>query len=586
VSRDQDSVESLIGQYMDRRIDRRAFFKRAGALGISLGAAGTLLAACGGGEETAAPPPPAETGGETEPAATTAPPETTTEAAPTPGGILREGYDRDISRPDPVNTFWNDASLWPALHETVVTQTPDGEFIPVLAESWDTSEDGLTWTFKIRDGLQFQSGDPCDAAAVTEAMKAFADPAQGVNAGFWAPVKSITAEEGNIVQVTMAHPYADFPFVLNNGYSAIFNKRVRDELAEQYGVKGTDGTGPFTLDEFVPGSHASVVRWEAYQGAPVPLFENEGKPYLDGIRWIVLLEPATRAQELEAGNVDALKGPAPQDVDRLKGNSDLAVIELQEPALYLLGLNFKEKALGFDDVQVRQAFMHAIDRQAIADSVFFGKAAPAYTIAHSAWKYYEPNVEQYGTFDPELSKSLFDQAGWVEGQGGVREKNGNKLSFEIVSEGNDKAELLIAQAVQEMLKDVGIDLTFKPYGADYFEKFLASPKGYTFKIAWVQILDASLLFTGSKYYAPACCNASFVNVPELDQAFDEWQSASNDDELAAAASKAQLVAAEQAAVIPIVTPLIDWVHHKRVHGWLPTQPNYYTYYNDVWIEAG
>ena len=143
----------------------------------------------------------------------------------------------------------------------------------------------------------------------------------------------------------------------------------------------------------------------------------------------------------------------------------------------------------------------------------------------------------------------------------------------------------MVQAVQQMLKDVGIDMQFTAYGADYFDQFLKGPQGYTFKIAWVQILDASLLFTGSKYFIPACCNASFVDIPELDSAFDQWQSASNDTELQTAANEAQTVASQQAAVIPLVTPLLTWVNSKRVHGWLPTPQNYYPYYNDVWIES-
>ena len=470
-------------------------------------------------------------------------------------------------------------------HETLLTQNPSNTFIPVMAESWEISSDGLQWTFKIRDGLKFQGGAPCDAAACAAAMEFFRDPKTGTNAGFWTPVKSISAESGNVVKVAMAHPYADFPYVLNNGYSAIFNPPTRQKLGDGNGVKATDGTGPFKLTEFVPGSHCTVARWDGYPDPVTPLFTNPGQPYLDGIRWDVLLEPATRAQELESGQVDAILGPVPQDVDRLKGNSEFTVIQFQEPAIYLLGLNFKETKLGFNDAQVRQAFMYAIDRESIAKTIFFGQAEPAYTIANSGWHFYNPSVAQYGSFNPEKSKGLLDGAGWKLGNNGIRTKNGTQLSFHIISEGNDKAEILMAQAVQQMLKDVGIDMQFTAYGADYFDQFLKGPQGYTFKIAWVQILDASLLFTGSKYFIPACCNASFVDIPELDSAFDQWQSASNDTELQTAANQAQTVASQQAAVIPLVTPLLTWVSSKRVHGWLPTPQNYYPYYNDVWIES-
>jgi peptide/nickel transport system substrate-binding protein len=585
VARNDDPVERLVDQYVEHRIDRRQFFKRAAALGISVSAAGTLLAACGGGgdgAETAA----TSAGGEaTTAAATTA--AATTEAAgePVVGGILLEGYDRDVSRLDPVATTWWDASLFPAVHETVVTQDAEGAFIPMIAESWDQSEDGSTLTFTIRDGLTFQGGSPCDAAAVAAALNVIRQ--NGINAGFWTPVTDVAAD-GNTVVVTMDHPYADLLYVLNSGYSAIFDNAVREELGDNYGVTACDGTGPFTLTELVPGSHCEVARWDGYAGPGADTFTNQGTAYLDGVRWVVLLEPATRAQELEAGNIQALHGPAPQDVDRLKENSDFAVIEFQEWSLYQLGLNYDRTELGFDDVKVRQAFMHAIDRQAIVDSIFFGKAAPSYTIVPSAFPFYDPAVEEFGTFDADLAASLLDEAGWTAGGDGIREKNGTKLSFETVTEAYDKTEGLVAQAVQEMLKNVGIDLQIKPTNDFFTEKGIlveGGPTAYMIKNVWPYMFDASLLFTDSNYILPACCNVTFTRIPELDQAYAEWQAASNEEELSAAAKKACMIAAEQVAFVPIVTPLNVWVHTQAVHGWAPNQPNLYPFYNDVWIES-
>ncbi len=552
-------VETLVDDYLAHRIDRREFFKRAAVAGLSMSTAATLLARVGSARGALA-------------------------AAPRVGGTLREGYDRDVSRPDPVNTPWWDPSLYPALHETLIATDPNNNFVPMLAEGWKVSKGGREWTFTLRPGLKFQSGAPCNAKAVVQAMNTFRNPKFGVNAGFWTPVKSVTAVGERTVKVKMSHPYADFPFVLNNGYSAIFNNVSRTKLGDQYGVKGSDGTGPFTLKEFVPGSHVSVARWDGYPGTRVPFLKNKGKPYVDGITWQVLLEPATRAKEIEAGNIDTLRGPAPQDVDRLKKNQKLAVIAFQEPSLYLLGLNFKHAEFGFEDVRVRQAVSHAIDRDAIAGTVFFGKAVPSYTLVPSAWPYYEPSVKKFGTFDPKKSAALLDASGWKVGSGGIRQKSGKQLSFKIIVEA-DKTEQLIAQAVQEMLKKVGIDMSFTVYGADYFTKLTAGPVGYMFKNLWTNLFDASLLFSSSRYFVPACCNASFAKVPALDQAFDEWQSAANVAQLKAAGKKAQLIFSEQLPFIPIVTPLVVWVHSKKVHGWLPLESNLYPFYNDVWIES-
>jgi ABC-type transport system substrate-binding protein len=113
---------------------------------------------------------------------------------------------------------------------------------------------------------------------------------------------------------------------------------------------------------------------------------------------------------------------------------------------------------------------------------------------------------------------------------------------------------------------------------------VAGPVGYMFKNLWTNMFDASLLFSDSKYFVPACCNASFAKIPALDAAFDAWQSAGSVTQLKSAAKRAQLVFAQQLPFIPLVTPLVAWVHTKKVHGWLPYESNLYPFYNDVWLE--
>lgn len=562
--REDDRIEQLIDEYASEEIDRREFFKRAGTLGLTLGFAGSLLAST------------------RTPAAHAA----LFRSGAVVGGTLREGYDRDVSRMDPVNTTWWDPGLYPVTHESLVATAPNGKFVPALAKSWTVSKDGLVWTFKLRKGLKYQSGAAVTATTVVAAMKLFADPKNGINAYFWAPVKKISAVGADTVKVTMSHPYADFPFVLNNGFSAIFNVPSRTKLGDKYGVTGTDGTGPFELKEFVPGSHASVTRWDGYPGSGSPFVENKGEAYLDGIRWEVLLEPSKRANELVAGNIDALRNPAPQDVPRLRATKKFGIIELREPSLYLLGLNFKETKLGFDDVRVRQAVNHAINRNAIVKTVFFGKATPAYTLVPSSWPYYLKSVEKFGTFDKNKSNALLDAAGWTRSGKGVRSKNGQKLSFKIIIE-NDEFEQLIAQAVQQMLADVGIEMTFTVLGSDFFAQFAApgGPTGYMIKNLWTNMMDASILFAGSKNAVPACCNASNANIPSLDKAFDAWQRAGTVGQLKAAAAKAQLITAQQLPFISIVTPYVIWAHSKKVVGWLPNEANLYPFYNDVYIRT-
>src|SRR5262249_40232394 len=153
-------------------------------------------------------------------------------------------------------------------------------------------------------------------------------------------VTKVAAAGPTTVEIKLAHPYADLPFVLNTGYSAVFNPAARKKLGDQYGTKGADGTGPFTLAALVPGSHSSYKRWPHYPGPGASsFFTNKGPAYLDEIQFVVLLEPGQRAQELLANQIDALLGPAPQDVPSLQSNPDIAVVEYQEWGMFQLGPN-------------------------------------------------------------------------------------------------------------------------------------------------------------------------------------------------------------------------------------------------------
>ena len=238
--------------------------------------------------------------------------------------------------------------------------------------------------------------------------------------------------------------------------------------------------------------------------------------------------------------------------------------------MYQLGLNFKRTDLGFGDVRVRQALSHAIDRATIAKKIFFGQAVPTYTLVPSSFPWYVKSVEQTGAYDPEKAKSLLKAAGV------------SNISFKAIIE-QDKVEQAVAQAIQSMFSNIGVNMSLEVHGGDYFDVVGKDPDAYMIKNLWPYMFDASLLFAGSAYQPPSCCNWQHASIPALDKALADWQSAKNPTRLAAASRRAQTVAAEQLPFIPIVTPKNVWVHRKNVHGWVPTLPNLYPFYQDVWL---
>jgi peptide/nickel transport system substrate-binding protein len=566
----RDTLEQLLRDYRDAKLSRRDVMRRAAALGLSASAVAGLLLSARTSGAAAAP------GGRTSARLGRA------QEEPKVGGILREGYDLDFSRMDPINTNWYDPGVF-ALYDAIITNDPEGNFVPQLAESWEVSEDGTTVTFKIREGLTFHSGRPLTAQAIKEVYDTIQDPESGSPLAVLAnPITSTEAPDDTTLILNMAHPYYNVLNVVKTGYWRIVNIETRRELGDEYAKQVIDGSGPFTFGEWVPGSHVTVNRWDDYPGSIVPYFENKGTAYLDGIRWVAILEAAQRAIQIENAEIDTLHAPAFQDVARLEANPDLNVIKLKEWSGYIFGVNFERTDLDFDKLEMRQAISMAINRDAIADALLFGEGEPLYGPITSADKFYTDEVRQYSQFDLDGARALVAELGWTPGDDGILEKNGVKMEFRMVIQAESFNQQL-ATVMQDQLRQLGMNVKVEAFDrGTYFNELSAGPDSWIFFYLWPVPIDVVILFVGSGTIpAPNWARAS---IAEVDAAIDAWQHAANEDELRAAGEQFQLAVARNLPIIPILNRNNIWVNRKNVHGYLPHQWNLYPYYNDVWLE--
>ena len=540
----EEGVEELVNEYIRKRIDRRQFFKRAGVLGISITGAAGLLAACGGNDDAAAPAPPSPAPAPPSPAPAPsepapappspapappepapAPPEPPPPAVgPTVGGTLIEGYDRDFTKMDAIRTGWADPS-WTALYEFTLIRDAAGLPVPALVDRWEVSEDLLTWTFTIRSGLTFHSGAPLTADSVAKAFNLMRNPDTGQNAIFWPAGTDAVAVDETTVSISFEGPNAAFPETLATEFSMIPNVELREQVGDDFGAAVLDGSGPFTLANFAPGIEVLVERWDSYPGTNIPYVSNPGPAYLDAVQWVPIIEPGQRANEIETGNVHVVKNPAGQDIARLESNPDLTTISFASLSQFTMNLNHTKTEIGFDDVRVRQAISHAIDRQAIADSLFFGQAEATPGPIASNWKWYEPAVEQFNTFDPERSKALLDGAGWLMGGDGIREKGGNKLSFTLQSNAvNQPTAKGIDEAIVPMLADVGIEMKRETPDVVIVRVLDAENPvdAYTFEWLWSAPIDVLVFF----WNFPSL-DYAFALHPDSVAAFEKYQTATD-----------------------------------------------------------
>jgi len=249
-----------------------------------------------------------------------------------------------------------------ALNDSLVSLTADATWTPNLAESLTPNDDFTLWTITMRPGLTFHDGAPVDGEAVRANLQAFKD---GPTVGFaFANVESITAVDELSVEVAMVTPWASFPYalVVQPGWMV---------SPETIGTNETFvGTGPFVLESWTPGDGARVVRNPDYWRA------DEGLPYLDAINFKFLVDQGVKRQAFEAGDIQGYVSPGDEDIVDFLVDDEVDIwIGTAGANEYLWILN--TTAPPFDDVRVRRAVAHAIDRDFVIDTFRSGLTEPA-----------------------------------------------------------------------------------------------------------------------------------------------------------------------------------------------------------------
>ena len=578
-----EEVAELAERYRSKEVSRRSFLKNLGLLGLGATSAATILAACTDGAENTTTTAAGGGGGDTSTTAAGG----NGDMEPVAGGTLREGYNRDISKHDPITTNWYDPAFF-AIYEAIVSNNPDGETVPQFASDWSVSDDGLTYTFQVTSGKTSHSGGVIDAEAVAEFYRTI--QAESFIAGLAAPVDTYEAD-GDSVIMRMQNAWVGALGPHKTGYWRIINIATWRELGgidvdSTFGTETADGTGPFTHEEWVPGSHVLVNRWDDYPGSNTPFFENEGPAHLDAIRWTVITEAGQRATQIENGDIDTLIGPAPQDISRLESNPDLTVIRHPEWSGYHLSMN-RDYDEFFGDVLTRQGLSHSLDRQGMVDAILAGNGAPTFGPFPTTDRYYEPAVQDFNQFDVDLANQKLDEAGWVMGSDGVRERDGVRFEFEYLVE-DESVQRAVAEAVAQQFSVVGAVANLNVVDrAVAFEEQSGEGRDAAamslFFWLWPIPIDVLTLFGGSGTIPVP--NFSHAVEPRIDAAIEAWQGAATEEEGQAAQSEFQLAWAELLPFMPIMNQNATFVHHNRVHGWQPFVWNLYPYYNDTWIEA-
>lgn len=293
-----------------------------------------------------------------------------------------------------------DSVLYSNVFEGLTRFASDGSIIPGLAQSWEISEDGLSYTFKLASGVMFHDGTTMDAEDVKFSLdRARAEDSANAQKALFGSIAEVVAVDAGTVKITLSAPNGSLLFNLAWGDAVI----VAPESIENI-KQAPVGTGAFKFDNWVQGDNITLARNPEYWGTPAKL---------DKVTFKFISDPTAAFAAVMAEDVDVFAGyPAPENVPQFEADARFQVIVGNTEGETILSTN--NKMPPFDNVKVRAALAHAIDRQAIIDGAMFGLGTPIGT-------HFAPHNPDYvdltgeSAYDPEKAKALLAEAGFAEG---------------------------------------------------------------------------------------------------------------------------------------------------------------------------
>ncbi|HTT93594.1 MAG TPA: ABC transporter substrate-binding protein [Solirubrobacterales bacterium] len=363
------------------------------------------------------------------------------EEEPVAGGSLV--YSRQLEtvtlNPREIKNGNGDIFAQEMIFSGIVRNDPNGtdKIVPGLAESWDVSKDGLTYTFHLRKGLKYSDGSPLTAEDIAWNLEQFADPKVNISlAGVAAGMESAKATNATTVVVKLEHPVAAFLYNLAIFPAFIVDKAKLESEGAAY-WKHPVGTGPFVVKEFAGGSHITFEK--------NPNYYEKGKPYLQTMRWNFVPNSNTRVLALKSGEAQLADGIPFAQVESLQSEPNLGIQEVELPQAVILIANNRIKPLG--DVHVRRALSLALNREQLNEAVFRGTG----TVPNSVLMNFELDAS-----DQEVKPFEYNVAKAKEEMAASKFPKGFsvKLQYPAGSDYFKQMSLLI----QSELKEIGVDV--------------------------------------------------------------------------------------------------------------------------------
>ena len=410
------------------------------------------------------------------------------------------------------------------IYDRLIDITADG-YAPALAESWDISEDGKTYTFRIRKGVRFSDGEICDANAVKANFEAILENRERHT---WLEMmhllESVEVVDDHTIRITMSAPY--YPMLTELGVTRPFGmispKAMKDGSTKD-GVAAYIGTGPYKLTDFVRDEYAVFEINEHYWGP---------RPAIEKITVKVIPDNQTRILALEKGEIDLIFGKNEIDaeaINKYREGGRFSVALSEATSTRQIVLDTANEIL--KDARVRRALQHATNKAEISAGVFYGVEKPADTLFARTVPYCDIDLQPYG-YSMETAGRLLDEAGWKL-EKNVRVKDGRKLELGLLYNSNSVTERTIAEYLQSEYAKLGVVVNIKgEEEQSYRDNMKAGNFDMVFNICWGTPYDpqSSLAAMRQRVYGDYAAQLGLADKAEIDAAITKVLTTTDDAE--------------------------------------------------------
>ena len=486
------------------------------------------------------------------------------------GGNLRIGRSSDPDTLDPQKTTsFTSHETFTQIFDGMVMRDEKGNVLPHLALSWEFQDDNKRVVFKLRPGVVFHDGTPCNAEAVAFTVKRHLDPATASPTKFiCGPLQRAEVIDALTVAYIYGAPFVTLWVGLGGAYQAILSPTAVQKLGNDFG-RNPVGSGPFKFEKWQPDSGIKLARNDKHMFIN-KRFKNDKPAHLDSIEYVVIPEDAPRLAALQSNEIQVIAGFNAVPLDKLAQVKRLRNVKvLTRTALSCFGLCFNTKLAPTSDLKVRQALSMAIDKNKVMQLALGGNGELAYSPLGPAFSQVLPNAKDIAPkYDPAKAKALLAEAGAAN------------LKLRL-STGDDSTNRRAAEVIQAELKAVGVDVAIEAVpGA---EAAVIQRKGeHPLYLLNYRYTDGDVLHI--LLHKTGALNRGFYTDPRTDDLLERQRLEFDPKKRDAMIHEVQKIAIEQCWWLPLYADVTAVAIRDSVEDF-ENAWDARIYYKDVWLKA-